>query len=108
MWSDIILALKDLDFKALNEIVAGIDMLTLLKNPYVIAFMVICCLIFIIKGMERTLVTFLSVPAFVVLFQRTVEGTNALDFEAEKLLVFCGGFIALAAVNIYFYFVRRK
>ena len=108
MWSDIISALKDLDFKALNEIVAGIDMLTLLKNPYVIAVMVICCLIFIIKGMERTLVTFLSVPAFVVLFQRTVEGTNALDFEAEKLLVFCGGFIALAAVNIYFYFVRRK
>jgi len=108
MWSDIISALKDLDFQRLNEILTGIDMLTLLKNPYVIAFMVICCLVFIVKGMERTLVTFLSVPAFLVLFQHTVEGTNALDFDAEKLLVFCGGFIAIAAVNIYFYFVRGK
>jgi len=108
MWSDIISALKDLDFQRLNEILTGIDMLTLLKNPYVIAFMVICCLVFIVKGMERTLVTFLSVPALLVLFQQTVKGTNALDFNAEKLLVFCGGFIAIAAVNIYFYFVRGK
>ena len=108
MWSDIVSALKDLDFKAMNEIVSNLDMLTVLKNPYVIAVMVICCLIFVIKGMERTLVTFLSIPAFIVLFQTTVEGTNALDFEAEKLLVFCGGFIAIAAVNIYFYFVRGK
>ena len=108
MWSDISSALKDLDFQRLNEILTGIDMLTLLKNPYVIAFMVICCLVFIIKGMERTLVTFLSVPALLVLFQQTVKGTNALDFNAEKLLVFCGGFIAIAAVNIYFYFVRGK
>ena len=108
MWSDITSAVKDLDFQRLNEILTGIDMLTLLKNPYVIAFMVICCLVFIIRGMERTLVTFLSVPALLVLFQQTVKGTNALDFNAEKLLVFCGGFIAIAAVNIYFYFVRGK
>jgi hypothetical protein len=108
MWSDIIAAVKDLDFKRLNELLSGIDMLTLLKNPYVIGLMVLCCIIFVIRGMERTLVTFLSVPALVVLFQKTVEGTNALDFDAEKLLVFCGGFIALAAVNIYVYFVRGK
>jgi hypothetical protein len=29
-----------------------------------------------------------------------------LDFDAEKLLIFCGGFIVIAAVNIYVYFVR--
>ncbi len=108
MLSDIISALKELDFERLNEILTGIDMLTLLQNPYVIAFMVICCIIFIIKGMERALITFLSAPAFLVLFQKTVEGTNALDFEAEKLLIFCGGFIVIAALNIYFYFVRGK
>jgi hypothetical protein len=51
---------------------------------------------------------FLSAPAFLVLFQHTVEGTDALDFEAEKLLIFCGGFIAIAAVNIYVFFVRHK
>ena len=108
MWSEIISALKDLDFQRLNEVLSGIDMLTLLKNPYVIAVMVICCIIFVIRGMERALVTFLSVPALIVLFQKTVEGTNALDFDAEKLLVFCVGFIVLAAMNIYVYFVRGK
>ncbi len=106
MLSDIISAIKDLDFHALNEILVDIDMLTLLQNPYVIAFMVICCLIFIIRGMEKALVVFVSAPAFLVLFQKTIEGTSALDFEAEKLLLFCGGFILIAAVNIYVFFVR--
>lgn len=106
MLSDIITAIKDLDFHTLNDILASIDMLTLLKNPYFIAFMVVCCLIFIIRGMEKAFVTFLSAPAFLVLFQMTVEGTSALDFEADKLLIFCAGFIAIAAVNIYVYFVR--
>ena len=106
MLSDIISAIRDLDFKALNEILVSIDMLTLIKNPYFIVFMVSCSIIFIIRGMEKALVTFLSAPAFLLLFQVTVEGTNALDFEAEKLLTFCGGFIAIAAVNIYVYFVR--
>ena len=108
MLFDIISALKELDFKRLNDILAGIDMLTLLQDPYVIAFMVLCSLIFVIRGMEKALVTFLSAPAFLVLFQKTVEGTSALDFDAEKLLVFCAGFIALAAVNIYVFFVRGK
>ena len=108
MLSDIISAIIDLDFHGLNEILVDIDMLTLLQNPWVIGFMVICSLIFIIRGMEKALVTFLSAPALLVLFQKTVEGTDALDFDAEKLLIFCGGFVILAAVNIYVYFVRGK
>ena len=108
MWSDFISALKDLDFQQMNEILAGTDMLTILKNPYVIGIMVICSIIFIIRGMEKALVTMLTLPALIVLFQKTVEGTNALDFDAEKLLIFCGGFVVLAAVNIYVFFVRGK
>ena len=108
MLSDIISAIIDLDFYGLNEILANLDMLTVLQNPWVIGFMVVCCLIFIIRGMEKALVTFLSAPALLVLFQKTVEGTDALDFDAGKLLIFCGGFIVLAAVNIYVYFVRGK
>jgi len=106
MLGDIISAIKELDFHGLNEILVEIDMLVLLKNPYVILFMVCCCIIFIIRGMEKAFVVFLSAPAFLVLFQKTIEGTNALDFDAEKLLIFCGGFIAIAAVNIYVFFVR--
>ena len=108
MLSDIISAIKDLDFLMLNEILTSIDMLEVLKDPYFIGFMVICSIIFIIRGMEKALVMLLSAPAFLVLFQHTVEGTDALDFEAEKLLIFCGGFIAIAAVNIYIFFVRHK
>ncbi len=108
MLSDIISAIKDLDFLRLNEILTSIDMLEVLKDPYFIGFMVVCCLIFIIRGMEKALVVFLSGPAFLVLFQHTIEGTDALDFDAEKLLIFCGGFIAMAAVNIYVFFVRHK
>jgi len=108
MLSDIISAIKDLDFNRLNDILASIDMLTLIKNPYFIGFMVACSIIFIIKGMEKALVTLLSAPAFLLLFQVTVQGTNALDFDAEKLLIFCGGFVAIAAVNVYVYFVRGE
>ena len=106
MLSDIISAIRDLDFSRLNDILASIDMLTLIKNPYFIGFMVACSIIFIIRGMEKAFVTLLSAPAFLLLFQVTVRGTNALDFDAKKLLIFCGGFVAIAAVNVYVYFVR--
>jgi len=108
MLSDIISAIIDLDFHGLNEILVNIDMFEVLQDPWVIGFMVICCLIFVIRGMEKALVTFLSAPALLVLFQKTVEGTNAWDVNAEKLLIFCGGFVVLAAVNIYVFFVRGK
>jgi len=108
MLTEIISAIKDLDFLRLNEIIASFDMLEVLKDPYYIGFSVVCCFIFIIRGMEKALVMFLSAPAFLVLFQHTIEGTDALDFDAEKLLIFCGGFIAIAAVNIYIFFVRHK
>ena len=103
MLSDIVEAIKELDFARLNEILGNIDTLELVQNPYVIAFMVIMCIIFVIRGMEKALVTFLSAPAFLILFQQTVEGTNALDFDSEKLVFFIIGFLAIAAVNIYFY-----
>lgn len=108
MLSDILTAIKNLDFHGLNEILANLDMLETLQDPWVIGFMVVCSLIFIIRGMEKALVTFLSAPAILLLFQLTVEGTDALDFNAEKLLIFCGGFVVIAAVNIYVFFVRGK
>lgn len=107
MWSDIITRLREFNFKQLNKILEGIDVLTLLKNPWIIAIMVVVCIIFIIRGMEKALVTFLSVPVLLVLFQKTVQDYDAMNFSAVRLLVFCGGFIVLAGVNIYFHFVRK-
>jgi hypothetical protein len=107
MWSDIVEKVRKFDFSQLNKILEGIDVLTILKNPWIIALMVVVCIIFIIRGMEKALVSFLSVPVLLVLFQKTVQDYDAMNFSAERLLVFCGGFIVLAGVNIYFHFVRK-
>jgi hypothetical protein len=108
MWKEMIAALRALDFKHFNEILSQIDMLEVLKNPWVIVAMVIPCIIFVVRGMEKALVGFLSVPAFLVLFQKTVEGKSVLEFDAEKLLVFVVGFLVIAGINIYFWVVRGK
>jgi len=107
MWSDIVEKVRKFDFSQLNKILEGIDVLTILKNPWIIALLVVVCIIFIIRGMEKALVSFLSVPVLLVLFQKTVQDYDAMNFSAERLLVFCGGFIVLAGVNIYFHFVRK-
>jgi len=60
MLADIISAIIELDFQGLNEILVEIDMLTLLKNPYVILFMVCCCIIFIIGFCHVSVCTRLS------------------------------------------------
>jgi hypothetical protein len=106
MWKEIIAALKALDFKQLNEILSGIDMVALLMNPFTIIAMVIPCIIFIIRGMEKALVTFLSIPALLVLFQKTTQGQNAMAFEGDRLFIFVIGFFVIAGVNIYFWIVR--
>jgi hypothetical protein len=69
MWSDIVEKVRKFDFSQLNKILEGIDVLTILKNPWIIALMVVVCIIFIIRGMEKALVSFLSVPVLLVLFQ---------------------------------------
>ncbi|OEU47715.1 MAG: hypothetical protein BA872_08100 [Desulfobacterales bacterium C00003060] len=106
MWSDIFSALKAMDFKRLNEILAGVDVLTLLKNPWVIAVTIIISVVLIIRHMEKTLVTLLSIPALLVIFQKTIQDTSSLEVSLQKLLIFVGGLVVIAAVNIYFHVVR--
>ena len=108
MGKEMIAALRALDFKHFNELVARLDLLEVLKNPWVIVAMVIPCIVFAVRGMERALVGFLSVPALIVLFQRTMEGKSMLEFDAQRLFVFVVGFLIIAAINIYFWIVRGK
>jgi hypothetical protein len=108
MWKDMIAALRALDLKQFNEIVSHLDMLEVLKNPWVIVAMIIPCIIFVVRGMEKALVGFISVPAFIVLFQKTVEGKDMLEFDAGRLGVFVVGFLVIAGINIYFWVVRGK
>jgi hypothetical protein len=108
MWSDFLSALKEMDFKKMNKILADVDVLTLLINPWVIAIMVIISAVLLFRRGVKALVTFLSIPALLILFQRTIQGSHVteLEFSADRLLIFVGGFLVIAAVNVYFHFVR--
>ena len=108
MWSDLFLALKAMNFKQVNKILSSVDVLTVLKNPWIIAVMVIICIVLLIRRGEKAVITFLSFPALMVLFQKTIHGaqTVELEYSAQNLLIFIGGFLVIAGLNVYFHFVR--
>ena len=108
MWSAITSALKILDSQRLDEIFRGIDLLTALKNPWVLAVMAIMCLVFINRRMERTLIAFLSIPALLLLIQVAVQDYNVLDFRAERILLLVVGSFVIASLNVYFCFMRPQ
>jgi len=62
----------------------------------------------LIRRGYRPVVTFLSIPALMVLFQKTVQSSRVTDLEysLEGLLIFVGGFLVIAGVNVYFHFIR--
>ena len=108
MWTDLFNALKALDFQKANKILGDMDVLTVLKDPWVIVAMVLICVYLAIKRGENAVITFLSIPAILVVFQKTVQGMNVMELEnnSQDLLIFIGGFLVIAAVNLYFHFVR--
>jgi hypothetical protein len=108
MWTDLFNALKALDFQKANTILGGVDVLTVLKDPWVIVTMVLICVYLAIKRGENAVITFLSIPAILVVFQKTVQGMDVMELEtnSQDLLIFIGGFLVIAAVNLYFHFVR--
>lgn len=108
MWSDLVNALKALDFQQANKILGSMDVLTVLKNPWVIVAMVLISVYLAIRHGENAVITFLSIPAILVIFQKTVQGMNVMELEnnSQDLLIFIGGFLVIAGVNLYFHFVR--
>jgi hypothetical protein len=108
MWSDLYFALKAFDFKQADKILSNIDILTALKNPWVITVMVITCIVLLIRRGDRAVVTFLSIPTFLILFQKTVQDMDVMQLEnnGTTLFIFIGGFLVLAGLNVYIHFVR--
>ena len=108
MWSDLFIALKAMNFKQVNKILSSVDVLTVLKNPWMIAVMVIICIVLFIRRGEKAVITFLSFPALMVLFQKTIKDAQAVElaYSTETLLIFIGGFLVIAGMNVYFHFVR--
>ncbi len=108
MWSEVFFALKAMDFKQVNKILSGVDVLTAIKNPWVIAVMIIICIVLLIRRGDRAVVTFLSIPTFLILYQKTVQDIDVMQLEnnAQDLLYFISGFLIIAGINVYFHFVR--
>jgi hypothetical protein len=108
MLSEFFGALKAMDFKKADEILGNVDFLAVLINPWVIAVIVIVSIVLAIRRGLAAVVTFLSFPALMVLFQQTVQGSRAteLEYGATGLLIFVGGFLAIAGINVYLHFVR--
>ena len=108
MWTNLFNALKAFDFQKANKILEGMDILTVLRNPWVIVAMVAICVYLAIRRGENAVITFLSVPAVLIVFQKTVRGMDVMELEhnSQDLLIFIGGFLVIAGVNLYFHFVR--
>ena len=108
MLSEFLAALKAMDFNKANKILASIDFLSVLINPWVIAVIIIACVVLAVRRGLPAVVTFVSFPALMVLFQKTVQGSNAMELEysATGLLIFVGGFLAIAGINVYLHFIR--
>jgi len=108
MWSDLFIALKATNFKQVNKILSSVDVLTVLMSPWIIAVMVIICIVLFIRRGEKAVITFLSFPALMVLFQKTIKGAQSVElaYSTETLLIFIGGFLVIAGLNVYFHFVR--
>jgi hypothetical protein len=108
MWSDLFLAVKAMNFRQVNKILSGVDVLTVLKNPLVIAVMVIICIVLLIRHGKKAVITFLSFPALIVLFEKTIKGAEVMELEhsGQYLLIFIGGFLVITGINVYFHFVR--
>jgi hypothetical protein len=108
MWSDLFLALKAMNFKQFNEILSGVDVLTALMNPWVIAVIVIISVVLLIRTGQKAVITFLSFPALMALFQKTIKSSQAMElaYSGQDLLIFIGGFLVIAGMNVYFHFVR--
>jgi hypothetical protein len=90
-----------------NNLLSNIDWWSLLQNPWFIVLMIIISvLIFLVRGIDRVLVTFLSIPTLIVLVQKTAQNIAFPDCYTDKLPIFIGGTLAIAAINVYFHLVR--
>lgn len=108
MVSELFLALKEMNFKEVNKILSGVDVLTVLKNPWVIAVMVVICIVLFIRYGKKAVISFLSFPALIVLFEKTIKSAQVMKLEhsGQSLLIFILGFLVIAGINVYFHFVR--
>ena len=83
------------------------EICNLVTNSWIqIALIAVPCIIFLIGRRYNLLVAFLSIPTGVCLLKYTTEGISVPDCYADKLLVYVGGFLFIAGINVYYHLVK--
>ena len=105
MCSNLIYTLKEL-FIVTGDFLAGLYVCPFLKDPWIIVLIAITCIILLVRGMERALVSLISILALLVLFQNTTQNFTVPGCFTEQLPIFVCGCLAIAATNLYMFLLR--
>ena len=89
-----------------GDFLAGLYVCPALKNPWIIVLIAITCIIMLARGMERALVSLISMLALIVLLQNTTQNFTVPGCYTQELPIFIGGCLAIAATNLYMFLLR--
>ena len=89
-----------------GDFLAGLYVCPALKNPWIIVLIAITCIIMLARGMDRALVSLISILALIVLFQKTTKNFTVPGCFTQELPIFVGGCLAIAATNLYVFLLR--
>ena len=89
-----------------GDFLADIYVWPALKNPWIIVLIATTCIILLARGMERVLVSLISILALIVLLQNTTQNFTVPGCYTQELPIFIGGCLAIAATNLYMFLLR--
>lgn len=104
-WEGLIDFLKTYSFQKVLEMMHEFTWEEVLTNPYVWVIGLSSVGYLLLKKRVRILILLTSLGAFLYLLGITLP-TSGEDIPFEKLMIFIGGSVALAAINLYFLFMR--
>ncbi len=103
MWDKILEFIKEYDLGRVMELIRSIDWSAVVKNPIFIGLALGFLGFTIYKKRLKLLVVILSLFAFVFLVQMVTPQGNEY-VPKEKIIMFIGGGISLAILNLYMFF----
>ena len=90
-----------------GDFLSGLYVWPALKNPWIIVLIAVACIVMLARGMDRALVSLISILALIVLFQNTTQNFSVPSCYTQELPMFLGGCLAIAATNLYVFLLRN-
>jgi hypothetical protein len=106
-WAGFVQFLKEYDSNKIAAVLREIDWAALARSPAAWIVGVPLVLLMIWKKQVKLMVLGISMVLFMALLQHTLAAPGE-SMSLEKLVQFIGGAIALAGVNLYFFFMRQS